>query len=97
MTTQSSSNIEDLEFSDHPCEQTVHEGDRFDDSHDLVDFIENSIGDEHIRVDEDFGGGFVRLKSSEAQKRQAAQDIRCSEDILIELLRNSRDAGASVI
>ena len=97
MTTQSSSNIEDLEFSDHPCEQAVHEGDRFDDSHDLVDFIENSIGDAHIRVDEDFGGGFVRLKSSEAQKRQAAQDIRCSEDILIELLRNSRDAGASVI
>lgn len=97
LTTQSSSNIEDLEFRDHPCEQAVHEGDRFDDSHDLVDFIENSIGDEHIRVDEDFGGGFVRLKSSEAQKRQAAQDIRCSEDILIELLRNSRDAGASVI
>ena len=78
MTTQSSSNIEDLEFSDHPCEQAVHEDDRFDDSHDLVDFIENSIGDEHIRVDEDFGGGFVRLKSSEAQKRQAAQDIRLS-------------------
>ena len=65
-----------------------------DTSDDLTTFIEQTIGDEHLRIDEDFGCGFVRLKSSEAQRRQAAQDIRCSEDILIELLRNSRDAKA---
>lgn len=50
-----------------------------------------------MRVEEDFGGGFVRLKSTEADKRQAAQDIRSSEDIVLELLRNARDAGAKNI
>ncbi len=40
------------------------------------------------------GGGFVRLKRSEAEKRQAAQDIRSTEDVVIECLRNARDAGA---
>ena len=35
--------------------------------------------------------------SSEAERRQAAQDIRSSEDVVIELLRNARDAGASRI
>ena len=42
-------------------------------------------------------GGFVRLRSSEAERRQAAQDIRSSEDIIIEMLRNARDAHASNI
>ena len=60
----------------------------------LTDFVESVCGDSHLRVEQDFGGGFVRLRSSEAEKRQAAQDIRSTEDILIELLRNSRDAGA---
>lgn len=36
-------------------------------------------------------------RSSEAERRQAAQDIRSSEDVVIELLRNARDAGASRI
>ena len=39
----------------------------------------------------------MRLKISEAERRQAEQDIRSSEDIIIELLRNSRDAGAQNI
>ena len=51
----------------------------------------------HLRIEHDFGGGFVRLRTSEAERRQAAQDIRCSEDIVIELLRNARDAHASNI
>lgn len=68
-----------------------------DASGDMLSFIESAIGDDNIRVAEDFGYGYVRLRSSEAQKRQAAQDIQSSEDILIELLRNSRDAGAKNI
>ena len=47
-----------------------------------------------FRVEEDLGNGFVRLKISEAERRQALQDIHCVEDIVIELLRNSRDAGS---
>ncbi|WP_251212820.1 ATP-binding protein [Adlercreutzia murintestinalis] len=61
----------------------------------LASFIEDAIGDDNLRIDCEFGHGFVRLKTSEAEKRQAAQDIRSSEDIVIELLRNARDAGAS--
>ena len=60
-------------------------------------FIEEVIGDANLRIDTDFGQGFVRLKTSEAEKRQAAQDIRSSEDVIIELLRNSRDAHAKNI
>ncbi len=60
----------------------------------LASFIETVCGDSHLRVEDDLGDGFVRLRSSEAQRRQAAQDIRCSEDIVIEMLRNSRDAHA---
>jgi hypothetical protein len=36
----------------------------------------------------------VRLKISEAERRQAKHDIRSAEDIVVELLRNSRDAHA---
>lgn len=60
----------------------------------LSEFVESVCKESHLRVEQDFGGGFVRLKSSEAEKRQAAQDIRSAEDIVIELLRNARDAGA---
>ena len=61
----------------------------------LEQFVEEVSGSSHLRVEHDFGGGFVRLRTSEAERRQAAQDIRCSEDILVELLRNSRDAHAT--
>lgn len=60
----------------------------------LGSFVESVCGEGHLRVEDDLGDGFVRLRSSEAERRQAAQDIRCTEDIVIEMLRNSRDAGA---
>ena len=60
----------------------------------LTEFIETVCGESRLRVEADLGDGFVRLRSSEAERRQAAQDIRSSEDIVIELLRNARDAGA---
>ena len=63
----------------------------------LQSFIEATCSDSHLRVEEDLGDGYVRLRTDEAQRRQAAQDIRCTEDIVIELLRNSRDAHARSI
>lgn len=54
-------------------------------------------GKRALRVDENLGDGYVRLKVSEAERRQAQQDIRHFEDIVIEMLRNSRDAGARSI
>ncbi|MCL5291987.1 MAG: ATP-binding protein [Actinobacteria bacterium] len=63
----------------------------------LLNFVADIAGDHYLRIDEDFGSGFVRLKVAEADKRQAKHDIRSVEDIAIELLRNSRDAGANVI
>ena len=61
----------------------------------LQGFIESVSGTGHLRVEHDYGDGFVRLQISEAERRQAAQDIRCSEHIVLELLRNSRDAHAA--
>ena len=61
----------------------------------LEKFVETVSGTSHLRVEHDFGDGYVRLQTSEAERRQAAQDIRCSEDIVLEMLRNSRDAHAS--
>ncbi len=63
----------------------------------LEHFVESVNGTSHLRIEHDFGGGFVRLQTSEAERRQAAQDIQCSEDIVLELLRNSRDAHATHI
>lgn len=60
----------------------------------LTDFIEHFDGKSHLRVESDLGDGFVRLRSAEAERRQAAHDIRSTEDIVIEMLRNARDAGA---
>lgn len=50
-----------------------------------------------LNIEEDLGSGYVRLKISEAERRQALQDIRCVEDIIVELLRNSRDAKSKNI
>jgi len=61
----------------------------------LAEFIETVLPESHLRIEADLGDGFVRLKSDEAQRRQAIQDIRCVEDAVIEVLRNSRDAGAT--
>lgn len=63
----------------------------------LQDFIESVSGDAHLRVQDDLGSGFVRLRAAEAQRRQALQDIRSFEDVVIEMLRNARDAGAHAI
>lgn len=63
----------------------------------LIGFIAEATGDSHLRVESDLGDGFVRLKSSEAERRQAKDDIQSTEDIVLEMLRNSRDAGSSLI
>lgn len=63
----------------------------------LVDFVASVSGDSTVRVEESLGEGFVRLRVGEAERRQAKHDIRCIEDAVIEMLRNSRDAGAHTI
>ncbi|WP_455163970.1 ATP-binding protein [Slackia exigua] len=70
-------------------------GDSFD-MKDMEDFLDAS-SESRLRVESDLGDGFVRLRVTEAQKRQAKQDIRSAEDVAIELLRNARDAGARTI
>lgn len=61
---------------------------------DLLSFVSSFEGGDGLRVEETLGGGYVRLRVSEAERRQAKHDIRCVEDAVIELLRNARDAGA---
>ena len=60
----------------------------------LLDFVSAVSGDQYVKVEENLGDGFVRLKVSEAERRQAKHDIRSAEDVVVELLRNSRDAHA---
>jgi len=62
-----------------------------------MDFLADVVGEEVRSIEEDYGNGFVRLATSEAARRQAKHDIRCVEDIVIELLRNARDAHAKAI
>lgn len=64
---------------------------------DLTEFIEQVTGDRHLRVEDDLGDGFVVLRVSEAERRQARHDVRSTEDIVIEMLRNARDAHAKHI
>lgn len=66
-------------------------------SEDLLKFVTSVSGDAYLKVEENLGDGYVRLKTSEAERRQAKHDIRSVEDIVIELLRNARDARASRI
>lgn len=67
------------------------------DPEDVTSFVEAVCGPSSLRIEEDLGAGYVRLRSSEAERRQALQDIRTVEDAVIELLRNARDAGAKHI
>lgn len=60
-------------------------------------FLSEVVGPLKLRVEENLGNGYVRLHISEAEKRQAKHDIQWVEDIIIELLRNSRDAGAKTV
>lgn len=61
---------------------------------DLVGFVSSMGGERALRVEENLGDGYVRLRVAEAERRQAKHDIRCAEDVVIEMLRNARDAGA---
>ena len=64
------------------------------DNESLLDFVSQVSGDSYVKVEENLGDGYVRLRISEAERRQAKHDIRSVEDVVIELLRNSRDAHA---
>ncbi|MBA4370514.1 MAG: ATP-binding protein [Coriobacteriaceae bacterium] len=64
------------------------------DSDDLIEFVSAVSGDAYLKVEENLGDGYVRLRVSEAERRQAKHDIRSFEDVVIELLRNARDAHA---
>lgn len=66
-------------------------------SDDFSRFIDEATHGSRLRVESDLGGGFVRLRVSEAERRQAKQDIRCVEDAVVEMLRNARDARARMI
>ena len=67
------------------------------DSQELISFIAQMTGESNLRVEENLGEGYVRLRVSEAERRQAKHDIQHVEDMVIELLRNARDAGAQHI
>ena len=60
----------------------------------LAGFVATMGGERSLRVEENLGEGYVRLRVAEAERRQAKHDIRCIEDVVIEMLRNARDAGA---
>lgn len=62
-----------------------------------LQFISSISGERSLAVEEDLGHGFVRLKVAEAERRQALQDVQTVEDIAREMIRNSRDAGATII
>ncbi len=62
---------------------------------DVIDFVSSITDTARQRIEENLPHGFVRLKVAEAERRQAQHDIRSVEDIVTELVRNSRDAGAA--
>lgn len=63
----------------------------------LTRFLSDLDIKDKLNIEEDLGNGYVKLKISEAERRQALQDIHTVEDIIIELLRNSRDASSKNI
>lgn len=67
------------------------------DGRELLEFVAGMTDAARLQIEENLPHGFVRLKIAEAEFRQAKHDIRCVEDIVVELLRNSRDAGATRI
>jgi len=64
---------------------------------DLAGFVAGVTDEALQRIEEKLPHGFVRLKVAEAERRQAQHDIRSVEDIVVELARNSRDAGAKTV
>lgn len=69
----------------------------FQSSQELLGFVSQLAGDQYLKVEEHLGDGFFRLNIAEAEKRQAKHDIRWVEDIVVELVRNSIDAGSTKI
>lgn len=67
------------------------------DAQELISFIASMTGEGNLRVEENLGEGFVRLRVAEAERRQAKHDIQHVEDIVIEMLRNARDAHATTM
>lgn len=67
------------------------------DNDDLLEFVGAVSGETYLKVEENLGEGYVRLRTSEAERRQAKHDIRSVEDIVVELLRNARDAHSQRI
>jgi len=64
---------------------------------DLLKFVKKFTDQDTLTIEEELGHGYVRLKVTEAERRQALQDIRSVEDVVKELVRNARDAGSSHI
>ena len=56
------------------------------DANELISFIASMSGEGNLRVEENLGEGYVRLRVSEAERRQAKHDIQHVEDIVIEML-----------
>jgi hypothetical protein len=67
---------------------------RSGEEHEVIDFVSRITDTARFRIEENLPHGFVRLKVAEAERRQAQHDIRSVEDVVTELVRNSRDAGA---
>jgi len=67
------------------------------DNEELMDFVSAVSGEAYLKVEETLGEGYFRLRVSEAERRQAQHDIRSFEDVVVELLRNARDAHAQRI
>ncbi len=63
----------------------------------LLSFVTDLAGEKFLKVEKEIGSGYFVLKISEAERRQAKHDIRSVEDIIVEMVRNSRDAGANQI
>ncbi|MDY6794300.1 MAG: ATP-binding protein [Actinomycetota bacterium] len=61
---------------------------------DLLRFVRDFADSSTFTIEEELGKGYVRLKVTESERRQALQDIRCVEDVVKELIRNAQDAGA---
>ncbi len=63
----------------------------------LLGFVKDVASERALRIEEELGYGYVRLRITEAERRQALQDIRSVEDVVRELFRNARDAGARCV
>ena len=48
-----------------------------DGSDDLLGFVASMGGERALRVEENLGEGYVRLRVAEAERRQAKHDVRC--------------------